>query len=241
MQKIIITGCSRGLGKALAEHYLSIGRQVFGIARGRPDGCLSEKLQQHLLDLSDAATLKNWLAQGELEKFIQDAQAVVLINNAGTVAPNAVLGMQEPAEIIRSVSLNITAPLLLSNYLMAVKPAGACLKIVHISSGAGRNAYEGWSVYGATKAALDHHVRCVAAEGHANVAVASIAPGVIDTDMQAEIRASAQTAFPMQGQFQALKQDGRLSTPADTAARIAAMIDDARFGVETLDDVRNRT
>ena len=68
--------------------------------------------------------------------------------------------------------------------------------------------------------------------------IAAIAPGVVDTPMQAEIRASRAEAFPMRQRFLDLKEQGGLSSPADTAARIAAMVAAADFGSETTDDVR---
>lgn len=236
--KIIISGHSSGLGQALAEHYLQQGCGVLGLSRRPADLRPSENLLQHGIDLSSAEAANRLLSDGLLERFAAGADEIILINNAAAVAPNAVAGMQNPGEIAAAVSLNLTAPLLLSNHLIACKPENSMLKIVHVSSGAGRNAYPGWSVYGATKAALDHHARCVAAERHNGVRIAAIAPGVVDTPMQAEIRASCAEAFPMRQRFLDLKEQGGLSSPADTAARIAAMVAAADFGSETTDDVR---
>ncbi|OSI11295.1 SDR family NAD(P)-dependent oxidoreductase [Neisseria zoodegmatis] len=236
--KIIITGHSSGLGLALAGHYLQQGCSVLGLARRQAALRPSEKLIQHSVDLSCTQAVSALLSDGLIDGFIADADEIVFINNAAVVTPNAVAGRQDAGEIAAAVSLNVAAPLLLTNHVIACKPAGSILKIVHISSGAGRNAYPGWSVYGATKAALDHHARCIAAEQHAGVAIAAIAPGVVDTDMQAEIRAADAGVFPIRQRFHDLKEQGGLSSPADTATRIAAMIEDSNFGSETLDDVR---
>ena len=236
--KIIISGHSAGLGLALAEYYLNRKCPVLGLSRRGVDGWPSEKLQQHSIDLSDGEALSAWLSDGLLAQFVQDVDEIVLINNAGVVAPNAVVGAQDTAAVIRAVSLNVGAPLSLSNAAIAAKPEAALLKIVHISSGAGRKAYPGWSVYGATKAALDHHALCVAAEAHQGVKIISVAPGVVDTDMQAEIRAAAPAQFPILERFTALKEQGGLSRAADTAAMIAAMVAAADFGRQTLRDVR---
>ena len=234
--KIIITGHSSGLGKALAAHYLNTGAAVLGIARrGLP---AQNGLQQAALDLADTEKLNTWLQTGEIEGFMQDADELVLINNAGTVAPSAICGRQRPSEIAAAVSLNITAPLLLSNHVLAVKAESQTVKMVHISSGAGRNAYQGWSIYGAAKAALDHHVRCVEAENHYNVKVCSIAPGVVDTDMQAQIRAQDGDDFPILPRFQQLHANQELSSPESAAKIIAEMIADVDFGDEIIQDVR---
>ncbi|WP_314377738.1 SDR family NAD(P)-dependent oxidoreductase [Neisseria elongata] len=239
MRKAVISGHSRGLGYALAEHYLRTGWAVFGLARGRADLRPSENLFQAELDLSDAGLLAQKLSDGLLADFIRDADELLLINNAGTTAPNALLGRQGLSEIVRAVALNVTAPLLLSDYLLSARPDGVHLKIVHIGSGAGRREYAGWSVYGAGKAALDRHALCAAAEGHPTFSIACIAPGVVDTEMQREIRNADCRDFPLQPRFRALKDGAKLQSAADTAAKIAAMIEAENFGCKPLADVRD--
>lgn len=238
MKKLIITGHTRGLGRALAELYLQRGWQVLGLARGRAD-MVSPKLQQVRIDLADGAALAAWLSSGLLRDFLADADSILLANNAGTVSPNALLGRQRPSETLSAVALNVTAPLLLANAALAARPARVPLDILHIGSGAGRKNYPGWSVYGATKAALDHHARCVAAEGHENVRIACLAPGVVDTAMQGEIRAADEADFPMRPRFAALKEDGGLQSAEETAAKIAAYVESARFGEEAAADIRD--
>ena len=79
----------------------------------------------------------------------------------------------------------------------------------------------------------------MAAENHANVQIISLAPGIIDTDMQAEIRAASCKDFPLQSRFQALKEQGQLSAPAVTAKMIAQYIEAATFGQTTIADIRD--
>ena len=239
MKKIIITGHSNGLGKALTKYYLQQQYSVLGLSRSLINLELSEKLQQYTIDLSDAQAIEKLFSDGLINHFIADADNIILINNAGTVLPNAIVGSQRPSEIIQAISLNITAPLLLSNYLVSIKPKNTKLKIVHISSGAGRKFYPGWSVYGATKAALDQHAQCIAAEQHPKVQIASIAPGVVDTSMQAKIRSESKALFPMVGKFNDLKQNNLLSDPAEVSQKIANLIDAPNFGQQIIDDVRD--
>ncbi|WP_315361030.1 SDR family NAD(P)-dependent oxidoreductase [Neisseria bacilliformis] len=249
MDKLIITGHTRGLGRALAELYLRRGWRVLGLARGEAALRPSENLHQVSIDLADGAALAAWLSDtssphgggggGLLRDFLADAGKILLINNAAAVSPNAVSGRQRPSEILSAVSLNVAAPLLLANAVLAARPALVPLDILHIGSGAGRKSYAGWSVYGASKAALDHHARCLAAEHHENVRAACLAPGVVDTDMQAQIRASDAAAFPLKGRFVSLKNEGGLQTAADTAAKIAAYVESERFGTEAAADIRD--
>lgn len=233
---VIISGHSAGLGRALARYYLRAGWPVLGVSRrGWGD---TPNLVQAAVDLSDAAALTAWLQTDVWRQTVREASELVLINNAGTVAPNALAGRQDAAAVIAAVALNLTAPLLLSNALLQ-DAAQDCLKtLVHISSGAGRKPCAGWSVYGATKAALDQHAAVLAAENHPNLRVGSIAPGVVDTAMQAAIRAADAADFPARPRFDDLHRQGQLQSPRATAVRLATLIADADFGQAVCRDVR---
>ena len=238
MNKLIITGHSQGLGKALAEHYLQQGWQVLAISR-REWPQVPEHLQQCVLDLADSHRLQQVLSGGILADFLSDADQWLLINNAAQVAPNALTGKAGLPPIASAVSLNILAPLLLCEEAIRVAPPAGLGGIVHISSGAGRKVYPGWSVYGASKAALDHHALCLVAEQHPNLRVVSIAPGVVDTAMQAEIRQAAEQDFPLLPRFKALKNEGGLSSPQDAAAAIARFFFFFLFGKQMVADIRD--
>ena len=106
------------------------------------------------------------------------------------------------------------------------------------ASGAGSSAYAGWSVYCASKAALDHHARAVALDRTPGLRIASIAPGVIDTDMQAEIRATSDDRFPDRHRFEALKRDGKLRLPDDAARELVDALLAPDFGEEPVADLR---
>ena len=106
------------------------------------------------------------------------------------------------------------------------------VRIVHISSGAARRPIPGWSVYCATKAAVDQHALTVAAEALPGVRIGAIAPGVVDTGMQAEIRSSAE--FPGRASFVSLKETGGLLTPEESASRVLAIALADDFGTEVL-------
>lgn len=234
----ILTGHSRGLGAAVASALLDNGIPVLALARsGNPTLAGHPLLTEVALDLSDADAVAAWGTGPGLKTFIGDA-VPVLINNAGTVTPIGPLGTQDPQQVVRAVALNVTAPLLVANAVLAAIPADRDARILHISSGAGRSPLPGWATYCATKAALDHHARTVVADARPGLRIASMAPGVVDTDMQAEIRSSAVEHFPQREKFEALKRDGALATPAAVAAKLVAYVLGDTFGDETLTDVR---
>lgn len=230
--KVIVSGHSRGLGAAIAAELLARGIAVLGLAR-QPNAVLQTAfpalLKQHDIDLADTAALQAWLHGPGLPDFIDPGDDAMLINNAGTVHPMGALGQLPIADIGMAVALNVTAPLMLAAAFAAQKCRQH--RILHISSGAGRDAYPGWGVYCATKAALDHHARATAQDQSAGVRICSLAPGVIDTDMQADLRAVAVERFPLREDFHAMRRDGRLSTPAACAARLVDFAMAADFGV----------
>ena len=239
MMKAILTGHTQGLGAALAENLLARGIAVLGIAR-KQNALLGNMfpgaLEQVELDLSDSGALASWLAGDTLPRFLSGAGMVVLINNAGMLQPVGPLAGQDIKAIARAVALNVAAPMMLAG---AVAAAGAGeTRIVHVSSGAGRNAVPGWSIYGATKAALDHHARSAALDQAPRLRICSLAPGVIDTDMQAQIRGTTLEQFPLREKFDALKRQGGLSAPADCAQRLVDYLLSEKFGEMPVADLR---
>lgn len=244
--RAIVTGHSRGLGAALAELLLERQIDVLGVGRSaHPTLAQRERAAsasqpadfvEASLDLADPAAIEQWLASGVLQRFVQGAQCVLLFNNAGMVDPIAPLGAQDASAIARAVTLNVAAPLMLANAIVSVQAHER--RIVHISSGAARSAYAGWSVYCATKAALDHHARAVALDAPDGVRISSVAPGVVDTGMQATIRATSVGHFPLRGRFDELKQTGKLATPEDSARQLVDYALSDAFGSSPVTDVR---
>lgn len=237
MIKAIVSGHSRGLGAAIVEALLARQLPVLGLALSALPARAG--LSQCTLDLADPAALTAWLAGPTLHDWLADASAVWLVNNAGQVQPIAALGEQDPQAIVQAINLNVTAPLLLSNAVLAASPHCVERRLLHVSSGAARHAYPGWSVYCASKAALDHHAQAVAAERHTGVRLVSLAPGVIDTEMQADIRAASLAQFPLRERFDALKANGQLTSPQTCAEHLVAALAHPAFGEVVLTDLRH--
>ena len=231
---VIITGHSYGLGAALAAAWLETGACVIGLARSNNAALAAThpgQLHETAIDLADPPAVLAYTRSDAFRHICQEADTLWLFNNAGTVAPSAPLGAQADDDITHALNLNITAPLLLANATVAHarERERERVRIVHISSGAARKPYPGWSIYGASKAALDD----AAAEG---VRIVSLAPGVVDTAMQAGMRADP--AFPLRDQFAALHADGKLQSASDTAAQILAYCQSDQFAREPIADIR---
>ncbi|WP_197510932.1 SDR family NAD(P)-dependent oxidoreductase [Tessaracoccus coleopterorum] len=153
-RRAIVTGHSRGLGAAVTAALTADGWDVLGVSRSAGER----------VDLADPTALATWLDGPTVADFLAGADEVLLINNAGLLGPATVAGPQEAASVTAAVNVNVTAPILLTNAVLAARPDGVPVRIVHVSSGAGRRPIVGWSVYCATKAAVDQHALTVAAE-----------------------------------------------------------------------------
>lgn len=240
----VVTGASRGLGQALAAQLLASGVTVITLARN-PNPELAEVAARHgarlhelQADLSQTASIEA-AAQRLSTALSADAARYLLINNAGTVDPVALSdSLSDAAAIERAFNLNVTAPMVLTAAFLRSAPAAADRRIINISSGAGRKPTAGWPVYCATKAALDHYTRVLATE-NPGLRVASLAPGVIDTAMQAHIRSSDRQHFPDLDRFLQLHQHGQLASADAVARKILNHVVSDAFGHELIDDIRN--
>ena len=239
--RAIVTGHTRGLGAALAEQLLARNVTVLGLSRSRHTELKARfgaQLEEIELPLAEPARVAQWIATSALRDFVSGAQTVLLINNAGMVQPIGPIEGQNAADIATAVSLNVATPLMLASALAAASTDATDRRIVHISSGAARNAYPGWSIYCATKAALDHHARAVTLDANRALRICSLAPGVIDTNMQAEIRGSGTEQFPMREKFEDLKRNGQLSTPEQCATQVLDYAFSDAFGQTPVADIR---
>lgn len=248
MELVILTGASRGLGRALAEQLLAPGRLLLTVSR-HPDPSLQEAaaqrgsaLEQWALDLAHgvgaAARLEAWLHKQDRGRFT----AATLINNAGLLGRVGPIQDGDAESIAAALRVGLEAPALLAAaFLRATESWNVPRKVLNVSSGAGRRAIAGWSVYCAAKAGLDHLSRVMAldeARRPNGAKVVSLAPGVIDTDMQAQLRAADAAGFPDQPRFREMKAEGQLATPAEAAARVLAYLARPDFGMEPVADVR---
>jgi len=240
--RAVLTGHTRGLGAALAEELLARDIAVLGLARSQHRALAARyaaDLREVELDLGDGAALQRWLAGGELQGWLAGSERALLINNAAVIGPVGTLEMQDPLQLAWALRVNVSAPLLLSAAFAAATTQLRDRRIVHVSSGAGRRAVAGWSLYGASKAALDHHARTVAADAVPGLRICSLAPGVIDTDMQAALRASDPAGFPQHARFVAMHAEGALAAPSAVAPRLLDHLLGEDFGAQPLADLRD--
>ena len=244
----ILTGASRGMGLAMAGQLLDAGHDLLCISRKTNDALAARaqaqgrSLEQWPHDLSRgdvvAAKLETWL----VARSAAGLASVTLINNAGVIPTIAPVGDIAAADLAQALRVGLEAPMLLTGAFLRATGTWPCeRKVLNISSGLGRRAMASQAAYCASKAGMDHFTRCVALEEalHSNGAkVCSLAPGVIDTDMQVQLRSADPDRFPDIANFQGMKSQGALTSPADAAARVLAVLARADFGANPVADVR---
>ncbi len=244
----VVTGGSRGLGAAMLRQLMAPGAVLVGIAR-RSDAALDAaaassgaRLEQWQHDLADALPvaqrLDQWLAAFGTDHFAD----ATLINNAGVVTDPAPIAESDWAATTAALRAGLEATVLLTAaFLNATRSWSGARRVLNISSGLGRRAMAGSATYCAAKAGMDHFSRAVALEEARRpngARIVSLAPGVIDTDMQIQLRGADPVAFPDRANFVAMKDNGQLLSPEAAAARVLARLARADFGSEPVADVR---
>lgn len=221
---VIVTGGSSGIGLALAETVPWPDARVIDVSRSGAPGSLHVRA-----DLSDPAHWPPVLELFEREIAGFDGDRVVFFHCAGTLTPIGFAGEVDEAAYTRNVLLNSAAPQVLGHaFLSAARKTEARCQLVMIGSGAATNIYEGWTSYGAGKAAVDQWVRTAGAEQErrgGRVRVLSVAPGVVATPMQEEIRNTPERHFPDLPRFVELHEGGELREPKAVAADLWALLD----------------
>jgi benzil reductase ((S)-benzoin forming) len=234
----IVTGSSKGLGKALVDKLLEDKNAVvIGISRQIEP--LRDRYTHLSLDLSDTSKL----IQACDEIFPQDTyNELVLINNAGWIGEIAPFGILDPYGILDIHRINVVAPAILMNaFAKSYKQYSSKKTVINISSGAAGKAVDGWSGYCASKAALNQMTLVAQQEAdlhHLGIRYIALSPGIIDTPMQENIRSASAENFSQVKKFQGFKSENQLSTPADTADKVIFLIKNLDTMPGVLLDVR---
>lgn len=208
---------------------MAISRSAIGVRHSR--------LTEIQADLSDINLL-----EGVLPKIFPegDFSRVILINNAGTIGDIKQVGNLQPSAIQRTLNLNLAAPMILTDAFVRKYSHLLGEKLIcNISSGAAHKPISGWAEYCSSKAGLAMLAQ-VAAEDlrEKGFRVFSLAPGIVDTDMQAEIRTSGKADFPALERFISYQKEGQLSTSEDVAAKVFYLLSNPDLFPEVIQDVR---
>ncbi|MBC6368703.1 SDR family NAD(P)-dependent oxidoreductase [Algoriphagus sp. AK58] len=235
---LILTGHTKGLGHAILDQFLSLeGIQVVALSRSSLEIAHSN-LTEIALDLSDLNGL-----EANLPKFFPKVQVdrYILINNAGWIGEVKPVGKLNPKGIQRVMNLNLLAPMILTDAFVKAYGQQKGQKIIcNISSGAAHKPLPGWGEYCSSKAGLAMFSKVANEELKSlGFRVFSLAPGIVDTEMQSEIRQADVQNFPALDRFVGYKRDGRLTLPEEVAAKIFYLISHPEHFEEVVQDVRD--
>ena len=209
----LVTGASRGIGRAIAVELQKAGANVVGTATSEPGAkAISEAgLIGKVLDVRDAGQCDALIA--EIQKTLGEVQ--VLVNNAGITRDNLALRMKD-GDFDEVIDTNLRAVFRLSRAVMRGMMKARWGRIINITSVVGSSGNAGQANYAAAKAGVAGMTRSLAAElGSRNITVNCVAPGFIDTDMTRALSEEQRSA--LLGRIPL----ARLGSPEDVAAAVA--------------------
>ncbi len=219
MKLAIVTGASRGFGLALATRLRSDGWHVVGLSR------TAVSTDDIAVDLAQPAEVARAIDAGVAGLSGASPSELIVVHNAASIGPLKASGDLDAAAVADAVAINMTACMLLFDAAIAHWRSLPARKVLAaVSSGAATSPHAGLSIYAATKAAIEQHVRVLAveqaAQPHPFVPVI-VDPGAMDTDMQGSLRAASPQDVPAAPDFARRHREGSLAS-ADTVAAWAA-------------------
>ncbi|KAG5190261.1 hypothetical protein JKP88DRAFT_266961 [Tribonema minus] len=248
---VVVTGASRGFGRALALEAAREGHPVIGLARRSAD---LDSLGKELEAFPGSCVLEcdlgipDSMARATTQIMMRTRHVGTLVHAAGRLGPIGNLAKSTASSFKEGLDVNLVAvdyltrrllPLLGDHRATGTPPAaGAALReaasllpprllsrVCVISSGAAHTPVASWSTYCVAKAGLLMWARCAAVDlAQYGISVIALSPGVLDTAMQAEIRAADPDDFPEHGLFTGYHAAGALADPAEVAARVLPLL-----------------
>ena len=201
---VVVTGASRGLGEGMTRAFAAAGHRVGACARHEPG-------------VGDVRAAVDVTDPGAVRRFLDEVASALgpidlWVSNAGVLEPILPVRDIDPDDFRAVLEANLLGALHCAQaYLDHRRPLGTgCL--VTISSGAAQRGYPAWSAYCASKAGVDRLMECIAQE-EPWLRAHAVAPGIVDTDMQATIRATPAEVFPMVDRFIGFKAAAAFNSP----------------------------
>jgi NAD(P)-dependent dehydrogenase (short-subunit alcohol dehydrogenase family) len=194
---IVVTGCTRGCGRALAEHFIAQGHIVAGCGRNADEvTALRKKFgSPHdftVVDVSDDDAVMRWASRLITTQGAPD----LLVNNAAVIARNAPLWKVPAREVADTLAVNVGGTVTtIRHFAPAMIERGRGV-IANFSSGWGRSTSPDVAIYCASKFAIEGLTQALAQELPRGVAVVALNPGIIDTEMLRSCFAGGASAYP---------------------------------------------
>ena len=228
-KSFLVTGASKGIGLQLSLSLAESGFSVILLAR---DTNLLEESTEQVRSISPASS--SIICDLSDNNSIDDAILLLkrdhkkldgIIHNAGMISPIMPMSKAPSDAWAENIQVNLIGVQRLTQGVYSLMKASTRCRVTTISSGASLRPLESWSSYCVAKAGQDMWARCLAEEGKRHgISAISIAPGIVDTDMQKEIRSADSQDFPSLSSFVGYFENGDLSSPSDVAKKLLPLI-----------------
>lgn len=242
-RRALVTGAGRGVGRVTALMLAGCGAEVVLTARTRSE--IEAATAEIQAAGGRAVALPSDIGErADVQSLFDRAGTLdILVNNAGGIAPIARLVETDPDDWLRNIRVNLDAVYLTCRLALPGMLDRGWGRIVNVSSGAARGHTTSWSAYSAAKAGVETMTRVLGAElAGTDVHVNAMRPGVVDTEMQVEIRSTPEERFGSENlsRFRGYKERGVLRPPEEPARLILWMLspeaDDINGDVLAIDD-----
>jgi len=239
----LVTGGGRGIGRATA---LALARCGAGLVLTARSQAQIEAVAEEIRALgNEARAIRADISrQEDVEQLLEEAGSVdILINNAGAIRPIAPVAVVDPQEWLNNIAVNLHGPFLTCRYALPGMLKRGWGRIINLSAGVATGRMAAWSAYSAAKAGLETLTKVIAREvGDRGVRANVVRPGIVDTDMQAEIRETDERLFGRENleRYRGYKERGLLRDPEDPAKLILWVLspeaDDLNGEILAIDD-----
>jgi NAD(P)-dependent dehydrogenase (short-subunit alcohol dehydrogenase family) len=218
---VVITGASRGIGAGMAKDFHARGLRLALCSRSAPALPDGPDVFARTLDVADEAAVHGFAR----DAFARFGRLDLWINNAGVLEPIVPVRALTAEALGRHLDVNLFGVLFgCQAYLRHATDRQGGGVLINISSGAAWQGYAGWAAYCAGKAAVDRLSETLQLEeGARGVRVHAVAPGIVDTAMQALIRSQDAAVFPEVERFRHLKREEAFNSVAFVAGRLLAI------------------
>ncbi|WP_338413869.1 SDR family NAD(P)-dependent oxidoreductase [uncultured Sphaerotilus sp.] len=220
----LVTGGSRGLGRALVTQLQAEGWRVVELSRSAPTP------DSVRVDLAQPAAVAQAVGAALAGVDPLSITELLVLHNAGTVQPLGAAANAPVGDLIDALNVNLVSGIaFLSAAMVHFQSCPGRKVVAQITSGAAVRAHAGLSLYSAAKAGMDQFMRVVAAEqtrqAHPFRAL-SLDPGALDTGMQATLRGASPEDYPGAAAFTQRHRDGALGRVDDVAASVLRLLRD---------------
>ncbi|MFT4398781.1 (S)-benzoin forming benzil reductase [Bacillus sp. SW14] len=241
MKHIIITGASKGIGEALGKKLIHSNHRLYCMSRRANQSLINQdpQLRYYSFDLRENHKIEA-LFQDLFADINHDPhpEGIYLINNAGVLSPVGPIEHNKAEDMVQHMQVNLMAPMVMtSQFVKHTKLIDTDKRIMNISSASAKYVLPSQSCYSTSKAGLDSFTKSIKLEQENQqnpVKIAAVYPGVIDTQLQTEIRSVRKEDFPYVDEFIQLKKTGKLQSPEETADALIQFLTHDEFGEQAI-------